>query len=104
MVASSKQQPLVVRNDGDCPLSGKAEDRLAARGESRYRELAEQRESSCAGMVVAIEVDSGDYYVGDDLVDADQRASRDYPDGYFYFRDIGVWRGPSSLTFGTSDE
>ncbi len=42
-----------------------------------------------AGNVVAIETDSGDYFVGEDVVQASKLAQEKYPDKEFIFERIG---------------
>ncbi|MDI7269614.1 MAG: hypothetical protein QME96_16625 [Myxococcota bacterium] len=74
-----------------------AEELLAARGEAIYQGSAEELERTAMGKVVAIEVDSGQYYIGRGIGEADELASRDHPGKLFYFRHIGPRRLPAAV-------
>jgi len=62
---------------------------MAAKGESIYARLKENLEQEHRGEFVAIEVDSGDYFLGETFQDADQRARAKYPESVFYVIRIG---------------
>jgi len=67
---------------------------MAAKGESIYATLKEKLEKEHRGKFVAIEVDSGDYFLGRTLQEADKKARQKYPDRVFYVIRIGrraVW-------------
>jgi len=67
---------------------------LAAKGESLYAKLKEQLEQEHRGEFVAIEVESGDYFLGKTLQEADKKAREKYPNRVFYVIRIGrraVW-------------
>jgi hypothetical protein len=67
---------------------------MAAKGESIYATLKEKLEKEHRGEFVAIEVDSGDYFLGQTLQEADKKARQKYPDRVFYVIRIGrraVW-------------
>lgn len=46
-------------------------------------------EPALKGKYVAIDVASGDYFVGDEIMDAYQKASLQHPDRTFVFKHIG---------------
>lgn len=46
-------------------------------------------EPAYRGKYVAIDVASGDYFVGDEILDAYQKASQKHPDRTFVFKHIG---------------
>ncbi|MEW6102999.1 MAG: hypothetical protein AB1630_04135 [bacterium] len=62
---------------------------LVSRGEAIYQGIKEKLERENRGMVVAIEVESGNYYIASDTLKADKLASKDHPQSLFYFRSIG---------------
>jgi len=39
--------------------------------------------------MIAIEVDSGKYFMGDDLREASEKATAAFPDKIFYFKRVG---------------
>jgi len=59
------------------------------RGEEIYRKIKEKLEPAHKGEFVAIEVDTGDYFVGKDPIDADEKARVKYPDAVFFLARIG---------------
>jgi len=64
--------------------------RLAEEGERIYHErLKDQLEPQYKGKIVAIEVDSGDYFIGDTVVEAGEKARKKHPDKVFHFIRIG---------------
>jgi len=42
------------------------------------------------GKIIAIDVDSGDYFMGDDVLNACKKARKKYPDKIFVCKRIGV--------------
>lgn len=62
---------------------------LAAKGESIYAKLKEQLEQEHRGEFVAIEVESGDYFLGKTFQEADKKAREKYPKSVFYVVRIG---------------
>jgi hypothetical protein len=64
---------------------------IAARGEQIYNERLKQllgvKENK--GKIVAIEVESGDYFMGDSVLKAGTKARLKYPGKIFYFKRIG---------------
>ena len=64
--------------------------RLGEEGERIYRErLKTLLEPEFNGKIVAIEVDSGDYFIGDTVVEAGLKAKDKYPNKIFQFIRIG---------------
>lgn len=53
------------------------------------RKLKKKLEPNYKGKMIAIEVDSGKYFVGEDLVDARRKAKLVFPDKIFYFMRVG---------------
>jgi len=62
---------------------------MAAKGESIYATLKEKLEKEHRRKFVAIEVESGDYFLGRTLQEADQKAREKYPESVFYVIRIG---------------
>ena len=70
--------------------------RLGEKGEEIYRRLKDKLEPEYKGKLVAIDVDSGDYFLGNTLREADTQARIKYPDKVFYAVKIGY---PAVYTF-----
>jgi hypothetical protein len=64
-------------------------EQLAAKGQAIYERLKGELESACRGKIVAIEVESGEYFVGDSVVEAAKKARAKYPGRLFYFAKVG---------------
>ena len=65
-------------------------DSLAAQGETLYiTRIKALVEPTHIGEYIAIDVDSGDYFLGDTLVEAATKARTIYPDRCFHFIKIG---------------
>lgn len=65
-------------------------EQLVARGEAIYQQrLKSQLEPACRGQIVAIEVDSGDYFVEKSVAEAGRKARAKHPGKFFYFVRIG---------------
>jgi hypothetical protein len=65
-------------------------EQLVARGEAIYQQrLKSQLEPARRGQIVAIEVDSGDYFVGKSVAEAGRKARAKHPEKFFYFVKIG---------------
>jgi hypothetical protein len=63
---------------------------LAVKGEDIYAtRLKALLEPAHQGKIVAIEIESGDYFLGDTVVEAGQKAKERYPDRVFYFIRVG---------------
>lgn len=63
--------------------------KLAEKGKKIYRKLQPKLEETYPGRVVAIEVESGDYVIGEDEQEAAQKAREKFPGRIFYFFKIG---------------
>lgn len=58
----------------------------------RANQIYEQIKANVAhhkGKIVAIELDTGDYFLGDDVQDAYEKAHKKYPSKEFYFKRVG---------------
>ena len=63
---------------------------ITEEGERIYHEkLKPLLEPQYKGKVVAIEVDSGDYFLGDRVIDAWQKAKAKHPGKIFHFVHVG---------------
>ena len=59
------------------------------RGEKRYKAIKDQVEAKYKHKFIAIEVDSGDYFIDQDSVKAVLKARKQYPQTIFYLARIG---------------
>lgn len=64
-------------------------DRLVAQGQEVYEEIKDQLEPDHHGEIVAIEVESGEYFLGDSVVAAAKKGRAKHPDKLFFFVKIG---------------
>ena len=65
-------------------------DRLVAQGEALYQQhLKSQLEPVYHGQIVAIEVESGDYFIGQSVAEAARKARKKHPEKVFYFVRVG---------------
>ncbi len=63
---------------------------LSEQGERIYHEkLKRLLEPKYKGKVIAIEVESGNYFIGESVVEALTKARKVYPDKLFHFMRIG---------------
>ena len=62
---------------------------LVEKGKEIYKKIKDRLEPAHKGEIVAIEVKTGDYFLGKDVVEADEKAREKYPDEVFYFNKIG---------------
>ena len=64
--------------------------RLAQAGQQMYeKHLRRKLEPRHMGKIVAIDVRSGDYFIGDTLHEATQKAREKYPESVFYAVKVG---------------
>lgn len=63
--------------------------KIGEKGRELFKKISEELERDYRGKFVAIEVDSGDYFVGDTSIEADEKAKEKYPDKVFYLGRIG---------------
>ena len=59
------------------------------RGEKRYKAVKDRVEAKYKNKFIAIEVDSGDYFIDQDSVKAVLKARKRYPHAIFYLARIG---------------
>ena len=65
-------------------------ERLVAQGEALYQQrLKSQLDPTYHVQIVAIEVESGDYFIGKSVTEAARKAREKYPEKVFYFVKIG---------------
>jgi hypothetical protein len=65
-------------------------DQLAEKAEELYeRKLKKKLEPKYKGKMIAIEVESGKYFMGEDLAEAGKKAKAVFPDKVFYFKRVG---------------
>jgi hypothetical protein len=62
---------------------------LCSKGEKIYAEIKEKLEPTLNNKFVAIEVESGDYFIGNDAIDAGDKARERYPSSVFFLVRIG---------------
>ena len=62
---------------------------IGEKGRAIFKKISEELERDYRGKFVAIEVDSGDYFVGDTVIEADEQAKEKYPDKIFYLGRLG---------------
>ncbi len=72
-------------------------EELGSKGEEIYKLIKPQLEPEHKGEIAAIEVESGDYFLGKTVMEAGRKAKEKYPDKVFYSVRIGypvvhVWR------------
>ncbi len=78
------------------PLSTEPQD-SRARAKATYESLKETFGPTAKGKIVAIEAESGDYFIGETVLDAASKARTVYPNKTFHFFRVGfptvyVWR------------
>ena len=54
-----------------------------------FEKINEELESEHKGKIIAIEPQSGDYFIGDNLIEAYDKAIKIYPNKKFIFKKIG---------------
>lgn len=64
-------------------------DEHVDKGKEIYGKIKDKLEPEHKGEFVAIEVDTGDYFVGKDPIEADERAREKYPAAVFFLARIG---------------
>jgi len=75
------------RSDNFMPFS---KHKIATKGQEIYNQkLQEKLEPECQGQIVAIEIDSEDYFLGTSVVKALKKAKKKYPDKLFYLVRVG---------------
>ncbi len=64
-------------------------DELVEKGEEIYKKIRDRLEPAHKGEFLAIEVESGDYFLGKTPQEADGKATEKYPDKVFYLARVG---------------
>jgi len=64
-------------------------DEHVNKGEKIYEKIKDKLVPEHKGDFIAIEVDTGDYFVGKDPIEADEKAREIYPDAVFFLARIG---------------
>jgi len=62
---------------------------VVTKGKAIYQRVQRELEEQYSGRFVAIEVESGNYFVGETLTEADAKAREKYPDRVFYIVRVG---------------
>jgi len=62
---------------------------FAGKAERIYENHREELEKQYQGKIVAIEVDSGDYFIGQNMDEVSKKAERKHPDKYFHYMRVG---------------
>ena len=62
---------------------------IGEKGREIFRKISKELEKDYFGKFVAIEVDSGDYFIGDTSIEANTKAREKYPSKVFYLGRIG---------------
>lgn len=65
------------------------EEGLVAKGEEIYLRIRDRVEEKFKGKVMAIEVGSGDYFIGSTVMEAVEKARAKHVDKVFYIKRIG---------------
>ena len=68
---------------------------FAQKGEEIFRSIEDQLKPEHIGKVIAIEIESGDYFIGRTHSEAGDKAKRRYSDKIFYFARVGARAGVS---------
>ena len=70
--------------------------KLSTKGKEIYERIRRELEPEHKGKIVAIEVDSGDYFLGKNVIEATRKGREKHPDKVFYLIRIGF---PSIYTY-----
>lgn len=69
---------------------------IAHQGEKVYQKVSKQIEKKHMGDFMAIEVESGKYFLGQNQMEALERAKKQFPTKIFYLMKVGF---PAAITF-----
>lgn len=69
---------------------------IAHKGRDVYQKISKQVEKEHSGDFVAIEVESGKYFLGQTQVEAIEKAKKSFPAKIFYLMKVGF---PAAVTF-----
>jgi len=75
---------------------------LSEEGKRIYGELKETLDAEHKGKYLAIEVESGDYFLGETIEEAGEKARKQHPDKIFYLVRIGYPGVFNLSTFASS--
>ncbi|MBM4465602.1 MAG: hypothetical protein FJ014_08640 [Chloroflexi bacterium] len=64
-------------------------EEFGSKGDEIYEKIKPLLEPEHKGEIVAIEVESGDHFLAETVIEAWQKAKKKYPDKVFYFVRIG---------------
>jgi hypothetical protein len=64
-------------------------DEIVEKGQRIYETIKDKLEPEHKGEIVAIEVETGDYFLGRRVIEATDKAREKYPDKVFYVARIG---------------
>lgn len=64
-------------------------ERMAEQGKEIYQRIKDQLEPKYKGKIVAIEVESGDDFLGENTIEVSTKAKKKHPDKVFYFVKVG---------------
>lgn len=65
-------------------------DAFAEKGEAIFRSIEEKLKPEHGGKIVAIEIESGDYFLGRTGSEAVEKAKEKYPNKIFYLARVGA--------------
>ena len=69
---------------------------IAQKGTKVYQKISKQIEKDHSGNFVAIEVESGKYFLGKTQIEAIEKAKKSFPTKIFYLMKVGF---PAAVTF-----
>lgn len=69
---------------------------IAHKGEEVYQKVSKQIVKKYLGSFIAIEVESGKYFLGQTQVEAIEKAKKHFPNKIFYLMKVGF---PAAITF-----
>jgi hypothetical protein len=64
-------------------------EEFTAKGKAVYEQIKADLEPKYKGKFVAIEPESGDYFLGETMAEADEKGREKYPDKLFFFTRVG---------------
>jgi hypothetical protein len=64
-------------------------DEIVEKGQHIYEAIKDKLEPEHRGEIVAIEVETGDYFLGRRVIEATDKAREKYPDKVFYVARVG---------------
>lgn len=64
-------------------------EEFTKKGKAVYEKLRDKLEPKYKGKFIAIEPETGDYFLGDTMTEADRKGREKYPDKLFFFTRVG---------------